>query len=215
MGKNIEERNRVSITVNRPKALIRRFNCSSSAYILNGDGRISDECHTSITSGWTRSTGPRVVIVKHYAQLMQHKAQQTSVEILANIFGLLEYAGAQSVYYINQLLIAHPWVSRMPILRAAYHSYAESVRSLHTQPYWYKPYYKLAMHDSTKLFRRRDLDPLIAVSIFWARQINTTLGRFTIAANMQAVIEAFVNEAKSRGTIIVIPGSQETVTVAT
>jgi len=212
MGKNITEANRVSITDKRPNALIRRFRCANAAYILTGAGRIGDENHTLINGGWVRSSGPRMEIVKHFAQLMPIRSQQQTTEILGNIFGLLEYSGAQSIYYINQLLIAHPWVSKVPIMRASYHSYAESVRALHTQPQWFKPYYKLAMHDSTKLFRRRDLDPLIAVSVVWSRQVSPTLQRFAIAANMQGVIDTFTRECAARGIEITAPVNQEIVT---
>jgi len=212
MGKNITDQNRIAITDKRPNALIRRIKTEKARYILTGDGRMGDECHTLINGGWIRSTGPRMSIVKHFAQLMPVRSQQMSTEILGVMFSMMEYSGAQAVYYINQLLIAHPWVSRLPIFRASFHSYSESVRALHHQPHWYKPYYKLAMHDSTKLFRRRDLDPLIAASIVWARQTNPTLARFTIAANMQAPIDAFVRAARERGVEITVPDNQEVIT---
>jgi hypothetical protein len=144
---------------------------------------------------------------------MINKNQQLAVEILGNTFTMLEYSGAQSIFYINQLLQALPWVSRLPILRASYNSYAQSVRNLHTQPSWYKPYYKLASGDSTRLFRRRDIDPLIAVAIVWARQTSPNLSRFTIAANMTFVLTTFAEGCREHGVAMVIPTEQE-VTVA-
>jgi len=214
VGKNITNENRTSITTQRPNALIRRYKCESVRYVLDGDGRMADDCHAFIHSGWVRSTGPRIVTVRHFAAITMQKSQQLTHEVIAMTFSMLEWSNAQAVYFINNLLMSCPWAARIPALQASYKMYARSVRALHTQPAWYRPYYKMAMQDSTKLFRRRDMDPLIAVAVYWARQGNQTAVRYAVPDGQQGAVDAFVREATDRG-IHVVPIADQTIVTAT
>lgn len=212
-AKQITRENRISVTQKRPTAVIKKLRIDSQAHILTGEGRIVDECHTLINGAWARSTQPRILTIQHVAAMRAAPDRSIAKDVVMITFNLMQWAQAQSVFYIHQLLETHPWVARRPPLVASFKAYARSVQKLHEEPAWFRPYYKLAYQDATDLFRRRDIDPLIAVSIYWARQSSETIGQFAVAAGHDYAVSDFVNEARKRNIEVKEITSQNVVSV--
>lgn len=202
IGKPITPENMPALTKNRPSALIRRRNLQKCEFILTGDGRPTNANYSRIQGGWIRSTRPRILIVMHHAQLVASPNKSEMLDTLTVNMEMLRNAGQTFMFHVHELLIACPWCIELPALRSAFYHYAKMVRTIHSQPAWFQPYYKLAYQDTTKDVRRKEIAALIAVGSFYAAQTRKTMAQYRIDKDMFVVIRAFVELAKTKGVIL-------------
>jgi len=200
MGKSLTAESITAISTRRPEALMRKAKNRRAEYILQGDGRISTDNYSRIQGGWVKSTNPRKIIVNHLA--IAYAAEDTP-EILDPIIvnmDMLRHANQTYLIYIYELVVAHPWcVTDLHPLRAAWQYYRKIVHILNAQPRHLVPFYKLMMQDQDKDIRRREIQPLIAVAVFYAAQTREKMNQYRIDPGCAGVVQDFAQMAAAKG----------------
>lgn len=210
MGKSIGSENVSSVSSQRPLALIRKRQLYQCEYILIGDGKPSSDNYRYIQSGWVRSTRPRVVTVKHLARLNAAEDRSEFLDGICVNMDMLRNSGQNYIYYIHELLTACKWCLEIPALAASYYHYVKIVKTLASTERWFQPYYKLAFQDTTKVVRRKDIEPLIGVAIFFAAQTKKTMSQYRVNADVAPVVMAFRRLAEKKGIVFDEVNNQQT-----
>lgn len=200
LGKSLNPDTAVAISTRRPEALMRKANSRRGEYILQGDGRIPSENYARVQSGWVKSTGPRYRIVAHLANMYASSERPEALDPIVVNMDMLRNSGQSYIYYIHELVTAHPWcVIDIHPLRATWKYYVRILNVLQTQPAHIVPFYKMMVQDSNKDVRRKEIEPLIGVAIFFASQTRPKMNQYRIAAESRDVIEMFVRKATEKG----------------
>lgn len=199
MGKSIGSDNLTSMSTQRPLALIRKRMLQRCEYILIGDGKPLTDNYRHIQSGWIRSTRPRIVVVQHLAMLTASENRSESLDTICVNMDMLRNSGQTYMFYIHELFTACPWCVEIPAIRAAYYHYVRIVKVLAGQPTWFRPYFKLAYQDSSKVVRRKDIEALISVAAFYAAQTRKTMSQYRINMDTLPVVHAFRKLAAAKG----------------
>lgn len=200
LGKALNPDVLVSISTRRPEALMRKANSRRAAYILQGDGRISTENYARVQAGWVRSTGPRILIVQHLANMFASPGRPEILDPIVTNMDMCRNSGQSYLYYIHELAVAHPWcILEIHPLKATWKYYVRIVSVLTAQPPHLMPFYKMMMQDSNKDVRRKELEPLIGVAIFFAAQTRPKMHQYRVTAESKDVIQMFVTKAAEKG----------------
>nr|QXN75390.1 MAG: RNA-dependent RNA polymerase [Grapevine-associated mononega-like virus 6] len=199
LGKSLSPDTESAIAVKRPSALIRKRQLATSEYILTGDGKILPDNYGKVQGGWVRSTEPRVVIVTHLATLYSASSRPESLDSIVVNMDMLKNAGQSYIYYVYELLVACDWCLEIPILAAQYRHFSRMVNILTRQPQHIQPFYKMMMQDATKDVRRREIEHIVGVSIFYASQTRASITNYRISAECRPVIDAFIALAATKG----------------
>lgn len=212
LGKSLNPESMVSISSRRPEALMRKANSRRGEYILIGNGRIASENYGRVQGGWVRSTGPRKIIIAHLAALYAAPDKPETLDPIVVNMDMLRNAGQSYIFYIHELVVAHPWaIKEIHPLRAAWTHYMNIVNILTAQPPHLIPFYKMMMQDSNRDVRRKDIEPLIGVAIFYASQTRPNMHRYRIAVESTDVIAMFVAKAKEKGHAMKEVNNQATI----
>lgn len=212
-GKTISALNRVAVTVNRPRALIAEFSAQRAEFVLNGDGRISDNGHTMVNSAWNAVVEPRISIIEHFAD-MSNAPGSTAERIIAHIMQLLKNAGMNYVHHIVRLLTDMPWTASMNGLRADYIAFKESVHRSTEIPATFRAYYKLAYGNQCTIFRRADMPALTSIAIIYGAQFQETMQKYTIERGYSTIVDMWVARANENGLSITRASDQAIATSA-
>lgn len=198
LGKSISSDTIAAISTKRPDALIRKRQLYSSEYILKGDGRIDADNYPKIQGGWVRSTEPRILIVKHLATLYASPTKPESLDAIVVNMDMLRNAGQTYIFYVYELLVACDWCLEIPALSAAYRHFSRMVNILVRQPAHIQPFYKMMMQDATKDIRRREIENLVGVAIFYAAQTRKSMRQYRVSPECRPIIQAFIQKAAAR-----------------
>lgn len=215
MGKSITPDTVTAIGSKRPDALIRKRKLFKSEYILTGDGRVAQENYGKVQSGWVRSNGPRVIIVKHLAALYASPNHPESLDAVVVNMDMLKNSGQSYLFYIYELLVACEWCLAIPALAAEYRHFSRMVNVLTRENVHIQPFYKLMMQDNTKLIRRRDVENLVAVSIFYAGQTRPSMKQYRVSPEARPVLQEFIRMARDRGMTLREITDQSTIEATT
>jgi len=199
MGKSLSSETVSAIATKRPDALIRKRQMGRSEYILKGDGRIAQDNYGRVQGGWVRSTVPRIIIVKHLAALYASNNRPETLDPVVINMDMLRNSGQTYIFYVYELLVACDWCLAIPSLAASYRHFSRMVNVLTQEPAYVQPFFKMMMQDSTKEFRRREVEVLVGVAIFYAAQTRATLKNYRISPEVRPVILQFIKLAADRG----------------
>jgi len=215
LGKSLTPENVTALSTKRPSALIRKRGLTTAEPILIGDLKLHPDNYKRVQSGWVRSTRPRSQIIFHLAALVMSGSRGEMLDPVMVNMELLKNAGQSYLFYINELLKACPWCLEIPALRSSYFSYVRMVNVIASQPAYAQPYYKLAMQDAATIVKRRDVNALIGVAIFFAGQTRQNMNQYRIDAGVVQVVRLFQELATQKGfKFATIPDQQLTETSA-
>lgn len=210
LGKSNATDSMVAITVNRPRALIRRNNLKTSEYLLLGDGKLNPESFPLMRGGFTRADVLRRVVIDALAKFTSvGTCPETYVPLKINM-ELLHNTSQSYLYVIRHVLIACPFCLEIPAVRLDYFAYAKMVTRLSTHPDYLQPYYKFMMQDTDRQIHRRGLDQILGVATAFAVQTNPNMAKYRIAENSLNTVKEFFRLAKQYGYNFVMVDQQTT-----
>lgn len=215
LGKSVGPENTGSITDKRPNAIIRKRNLESCAHILTGSGKVPIVNYGRVKSGWARSTRPRLHLIRLLAGLVATEQRSEIFDPVVINMTMLKNANQTYLFHIHDLLRACPWTLEIPAAAAAFTNYARMIRELHGQPEWFRPYYKLAMQDSSKHIKRRGLEALIGIATAFAAQTNPGMTKYRIPEGSLHLVAEFLALGRSKGMTFRDVQGQQTTEVAT
>jgi len=209
-GKLITAQNRSAIVAKRPKALMDEFQVSRSEYILSGDGRIGDAAHVLIHSAWTASVDPRIAIVNHFATAMG--AASTPYRVMSHMMKLMRMNGMNYVNLILRFLEAfEDDLINLPQLRSDIRAFKDSASRYETIDPILRPFYKFAYGNECTIFRRRDMDALVACAIVYAANTADTVSNYRIGSGYSNVLKRVEQIASAKGILFTVKEDQATV----
>jgi len=191
-GKSADASNVAAITGKRPDAIVKRNYLQKSLYLLRGEGKINVDTYNLIRVGFVKSTGPRIHIIKYLARVVSSPQRSENLNPLVINMGMLANANQTFMFFIHELLTACPWALEIPAVRLNYANYSKMVRVLSAQPGWFRPYFKLAMQDSTREVQRRGLEILIGVATAFAIQLRPNMSQYRINENSIPAVREFI-----------------------
>lgn len=203
MGKRITDKNRESIEKKRPDNIINQWHLKSEAFILTGAGKMGRVAQDTIPHAWFQAPLFRDIVVREFMSFAGSRVRALMVS--ATLFHLLEHAGMQGAVFCHRLIKALPWVAEMPLLRADISVYRESVKEYLELDAEYRPYVKLLLGSSTKIFHTKSMARLVACATLFAAQDEPTVSLYNAPGGEEAK-KAFVAEAKKRGLTIKTTG---------
>lgn len=183
-------------TEQRPEKLMETFSNKDIAYVMTGNGRMSDHAHLAVHNAWSSMDHPRQVFIRHFCKYRGNTDR--SVRMVFLMFGMLEYSGMQSAVFINSFLNACPWViSDVPLLAPAFSFYRESVIAFSKAEAEFRPYIKLYHGNSSQIFHSKSLQDLNAVAVMWLSATVPSMKDYQIPGGETAKT-AFAKAAKAR-----------------
>ena len=187
---------RTVMTEQRPEKLMETFSNKDIAYVMTGNGRMSDHAHLAVHNAWSSMDHPRKVFIQHFCKY--RGKTDRSVRMVFLMFGMLEYSGMQSAVFINSFLNACPWViSDVPLLAPAFSFYRESVIAFSKAEAEFRPYIKLYHGNSSQIFHSKSLQNLNAVAVMWLSATVPSMKDYQIPGGETAKT-AFAKAAKAR-----------------
>ena len=146
--------------------LMETFSSKGIAYVITGNGRMSDHAHLAVHKAWSSMDHPRQIFILDFCKSRWNT--ERAVMMVFHMFGMLEYSGMQSAVLINSFLCACPWVIRdVPLLVPAFAFYKESVIAFSKAEAEFRPYIKLYHGNSSQIFHSKSLEDLNAVAVMW------------------------------------------------
>lgn len=197
-GKQINEKNAITITEKRPKNLIDTYNINEyAAFILIGDGKMNTEAHHAINQVWITYYHARKAIISEVAAF----AAGTTLpqRVVYTITKLLEYSGMQPAYFIHKFLQARPETAQFSCTRAALNAFISSVHEVAAAPGYLQPYYKLIHGETTRAFHRNSLLTLSSCAIAFEKATSPSMRNFNLGEGATAAVNMYDAEAASRG----------------
>lgn len=196
MGKKITDDTREVMTVRRPQNIIDGFQATNEAYILTGDGKMSDYAHSAINLAWDLLGSVREELIPRFARLGGSNAPPG--RIVHMMFEMLRHSGMQPAALIHQLIAAHPWVHEIDILRPEYDYYVTSVMEYSRMDPIVRPFVKVMYGNSTKIFHAKTMANLTACAVLFLTTTNPSLNAYT-APGGEVAKRVFMAELVKRG----------------
>jgi hypothetical protein len=179
LGKQATEANLSAFRINRPRALINKYNMMpDDLKIWNGDRQPTLSTLKAINGMWTLSPQFRAPLVTEIAYWTTDSHPSTGHEIAATTFRLLRWSGMGHVAMIKDLLIAWPEVREIPDLLPYVEVYLDSSRQMLAFPADTRPYAKIIAGDRLSIFRQQDIRPLTALAYRFVSDNNPTLSNY-------------------------------------
>ncbi|KAI5294179.1 hypothetical protein KEM52_004538 [Ascosphaera acerosa] len=177
MGNKVRvEHHLMNVLASLPAANARKGNApasNSARSVLLGPCRLSRESHDGIFAGFSEMTFVRCKLLEHYSGYQHIRNNFTAESIWASM-DLLQFTGMSYVGPVLTLLEDKNWVEDFPDLRlcvAAFRRDCVLYSKMHPA---LAPYAKLALSDTIALFKRSELDRLIAVARRYVKESNST-----------------------------------------
>jgi len=197
-GKKINEKNSITITERRPKNLIDTYGISESgAYVLLGEGRMSDVAHRMINLAWVKYAKARVAIITEIATF--GAGQSLPQRVVYTVTKMLENSGMQQAHFIHRFLQAYPQCATYTSIRPSLNAYASSIREVASTPPHIQPYYKLIHGENTRAFHRSAILSLAACAIAYEKNTSPSMQNFSLAEGATTAIAMYDAEARSKG----------------
>jgi hypothetical protein len=179
IGKQATAQNITAFHVNRPRALINKYNLSSEDMKLwNGSHKPSIEVMKAINTMWTLNPMFRAPLATELAYWTRDTRPSTGHDIIATTYRLLRWQGMGHVAMIKDLLLAWPEAKEIPDLVPYIDIYMDSSRKILEFPDSLRPYSKIIAGDRLGIFRQQDIRPLTALAYRIVRENNPTLARY-------------------------------------
>lgn len=197
-GKQINEKNSITITEKRPMNLINAFKIDEYAsFILSGDGKMGSEAHGFINQVWITYFHARSAVVSEVAAF----ASGTSLpqRVVYTITKLLEYSGMQPAYFIHKFLQARPETAQFSCTRPSLNAFISSVQEVAAAPGYLQPYYKLIHGEGTRAFHRNSLLVLSSCAIAHEKSTSPSMRNFNLGEGATAAVNMFDAEAAAKG----------------
>jgi hypothetical protein len=195
-GKQISDTNRVSITENRPRALIQKFKLEALE-ILTGHARISDNGHSQLNQAWLEMSSLKAECFREFSTF-SHSSTDLGQDILLTNVNMMRFGQMQHATIIHKFLLAYPWASEMQALRQSISVYFDSINAALKVESHLQPFIKIIWGDKSGLFPRKELGPLIAVALDMEKEVHESLANYYSDERFVSVIEAFKEERERR-----------------
>lgn len=197
-GKQINEKNSITITEKRPKNLIDSYKIDEYAsFILVGDGKMGDEAHRFINQVWITYFHARASIISEVAAFAS--GATLPQRVVYTITKLLEYSGMQPASFIHKFLQARPETAQFSCTRPSLNAFISSVREVAAAPGYLQPYYKLIHGEGTRAFHRNSLLVLSSCAIALEKTTSPSMRNFSLGEGATAAVNMFDAEAATRG----------------
>lgn len=209
-GKQITEKNSITITEKRPKNLVDSFKIDEYAsFILTGDGKIGSEAHQHINQVWVTYFHARSAVISEVAAFAS--GATLPQRVVYTITKLLEYSGMQPAYFIHKFLQARPETAQFSCTRPSLNAFISSVQEVAAAPGYLQPYYKLIHGEATRAFHRNSLLVLSSCAIALEKSTSPSMRNFNLGEGATAAVNMYDAEAATKGfsTIGVIAQSRE------
>lgn len=177
-GKNINDANRQGITTRRPLAIERKYSMVGTPS-LTGPLQMGNTAHEQVNAAFTAMTVARKAIFEKVAHFSSATGNR-SIEVVATTTRLMHYSGMSHVLIIDTFLSSFPHAEKAPVLQGALSYYHSSLNALiATQPV-YRPFFKLMHGDTVRVFNRKDVESLIAISVSRLKTTQPTLLQYNV-----------------------------------
>lgn len=197
-GKQITERNSITITDKRPKNLVDSFKIDEYAsFVLTGDGKMGSEAHRHINQVWITYFHARAAVITEVASFAT--GASLPQRVVYTITKLLEYSGMQPAYFIYKFLQARPETREFSCTRAALNAFISSVQEVAAAPGYLQPYYKLIHGESTRAFHRNTLLVLSSCAVALEKATSSSMRNFDLGEGATAAVNMYDAEATMRG----------------
>lgn len=209
-GKQITEKNSITITEKRPKNLVDSFKIDEyAAFILTGDGKIGPEAHQYINQVWVTYAHARAAVISEVAAFAS--GATLPQRVVYTITKLLEYSGMQPAYFIHKFLQARPETAQFSCTRPSLNAFISSVQEVAAAPGYLQPYYKLIHGEATRAFHRNSLLVLASCAIALEKSTSPSMRNFNLGEGATAAVNMYDAEAATKGysTIGVITQSRD------
>jgi hypothetical protein len=203
MGKRVTDKNRESIEKKRPENLINTWKMRDEAFVLTGAGKLGRNAQDMIPHAWFQAPLLRDIVIKEFVLFRGSRIRP--LEVVSTLFGLLEHSGMQGAVFCHRLIKALPWVKDMPLLRADISVYQQSVIEYLDLDAELRPFVKLLLGSSTKLFHTKSMARLVACATLYIAQDEPSVALYN-APGGEAAKRAFILEAKKHGLTIKVTG---------
>jgi len=195
--------NRNSITVNRPAAIIRKYQLGGytdgasdvpTISLLNGPMRISDDGHECINMALIETTALRIAFFELFIPDVT-SAIDTSYDVIMTTMNLLRNTGQTHVLLARDLVVQHPWVRGWQPVAVEIATLFADARSFSTFNRDMAPWARAVYGDYFTLFRRKDLAGLAEISLSLKRLAgNSTIQNYYSDPTKQALVQLFMME---------------------
>lgn len=197
-GKQITEKNSITITEKRPKNLVDSFKIDDYAsFILTGEGKMGSDAHSQVNQVWVTYFHARAAVMSEVAAFAS--GVTLPQRVVYTITKLLEYSGMQPAYFIHKFLQARPETANFSCTRASLNAFISSVREVAAAPGYLQPYYKLIHGEGTRAFHRNSLMVLSACAIALEKSTSPSMRNFNLGEGATAAVNMYDAEAAMKG----------------
>lgn len=203
MGKEVSTDNSTAITTNRPRIAHNRYGLAEDDFKSGPekDDGPSVQSLNQVYNAFNVVTEPRGVVMGCFLSIyitQEHYAPE--IDVVMVMFRMLDGAQLTHVGTIQEMLEAHPWLTKVPALRPSIKVYIRELQRFAAVPEKIRGFVRLLSGSQNLFFPAPQMGPLVAATVALKEKIDKTMVNYKGGRDQyqDVVAEVLAAEAQFR-----------------